>query len=181
MQVSGGELREVLARVAAGDAAAFAVLYRATSMKLYGIIVRILGRRDIADEVLQEVYLRVWQQARGYDPSVASPITWLATIARNRALDERRRKVPQSLEDMPDILEIASAEDVAASQELADEARRLLACINDLEPQRRRILMAIYFGGMSGEEIAAELGVPSSTVRTWLRRSLAQLKVCLGQ
>jgi RNA polymerase sigma-70 factor (ECF subfamily) len=181
MQLSGAELREVLAKVGHGDASAFATLYRATSMKLFGIILRILGRRDIADEVLQEVYLRVWQQARGYDPSIASPITWLATIARNRALDERRKKLPQSIEDVPALAELASGEDIAADHELADEVQRLLSCVNGLEPERRRILMAVYFGGMSGEEIAAELGIPSSTVRTWLRRSLAHLKVCLEQ
>ena len=82
------ELSELLAQVARRDRQAFAAMYAATSAKLFGIIVRILGRRDLAEEVLQEVYVKIWERAGDFDPSRASPITWLATIARNRALDE---------------------------------------------------------------------------------------------
>ncbi len=99
MPLSRQQLIEALGRVAQGDQAAFAAVYAATSLKLYGIIVRILGRRDLADEVLQEVYVRVWQSAADYDPGTSSPITWLATIARNRALDEAKRKTMVSLEE----------------------------------------------------------------------------------
>ena len=77
--------------MAHGDREAFAKLYRATSAKLFGIIVRILIRRDLSEEVLQEVYMRIWQKAGDFQPDVASPVSWMAAIARNRALDEVRR------------------------------------------------------------------------------------------
>ena len=107
MPLSRQQLIEALGRVAQGDQAAFKAVYAATSLKLYGIVVRILGRRDLADEVLQEVYVRVWQSAVDYDPTASSPITWLATIARNRALDEAKRKTMVSLEESPATAAIA--------------------------------------------------------------------------
>ncbi len=105
------EISSLLARVARKDRAAFAAVYQATSAKLYGIVLRILKRRDIADEVLQEVYVKIWERAADFDPKMASPITWMATIARNRALDEVRRKKPDSIEDHPEVLDIASGEE----------------------------------------------------------------------
>src|SRR5262245_24007448 len=90
-------LVSLLERVAARDRQAFSALYTATSAKLYGIILRIARRRDIADEVLQEVYVQIWQRAAHYDASKGSPITWMVAIARNRALDEARRKKAVSI------------------------------------------------------------------------------------
>ena len=89
MTVAG--LVELLQRVAVKDKTAFSALYAATSAKLYGIVLRILVRRDLADEVLQEVYVKIWERAGDFDPGRASPITWMAAIARNRALDEARK------------------------------------------------------------------------------------------
>lgn len=174
------DLSRAISRVAAGDAAAFVQVYNATSLKLYGIVFRILGREDVADEVLQEVYLRIWQRARDFDPDRSSPITWLATIARNRALDERRRRSDASLDDVPDLNEIAGGEDIAGSFEHREEVARLIACLDQLEPDKRRILLAIYFNGLTRDDVARQMGVPSATVKTWVRRSLAQLKELLG-
>src|SRR6185369_14581174 len=101
--------------------------------KLYGVVVRILGRRELAEEVLQDVYIRVWQRAGEYDPSIASPITWLVSIARNRALDEAKRKTMRSLEDCPELLEVPSDDDPRANQERNEERHRLLACLDGLE------------------------------------------------
>src|SRR5262245_64319262 len=101
MPVSRQELIEALEATAAGDLDAFKRVYAATSVKLYGIIVRILGRSDVAEEVLQEVYVRVWQRAGDFDRAAGSPITWLAAIARNRALDEAPRAHTRSLEVAP--------------------------------------------------------------------------------
>src|SRR6185437_3214546 len=97
-----------LRRSAQGNRAAFELVYKATSLKLFGIIVRILGRGDVAAEVLQEVYIRVWQRAGEFNPETSSPITWLATIARNRALDEAKRKTMSSIEDTPEVLDLPS-------------------------------------------------------------------------
>ena len=101
------ELIRLLQRVARQDRTAFAQLFAATSAKLNGIILRISGRRDIAEEMLQEVYVRIWQRAGDFDPARASPITWMAAIARNRALDEVRRSRPVSIEDHPEALNFA--------------------------------------------------------------------------
>jgi RNA polymerase sigma-70 factor (ECF subfamily) len=181
MPLSRQQLIEALGRVARGDQAAFEAVYAATSLKLYGIVVRILGRRDLADEVLQEVYVRVWQSAGDYDPAGSSPITWLATIARNRALDEVKRKAMVSLEENPQLLQVPAADDPSANYEEMEEARRLYACLDELEPEKKEIVLLVYHHGLTREEIARRLNRPVPTVKTWLRRSLEQIKSCLGQ
>ena len=164
-----------------GTRAAFRLVYEATSLKLYGIVVRILGRRDLADEVLQEVYVRVWQRAGDFDTASGSPITWLAAIARNLALDEARRKTPRSIEDFPEILQLPSDDDPSATLERSEDLRRLQACLDGLEPEKKEIVLLVYYYGMTREEISSRINRPVATVKTWLRRSLAQLKDCLGQ
>lgn len=181
MPVSRDELVAALQQTARGDRAAFRLVYEATSLKLYGIVVRILGRRDLADEVLQEVYIRVWQRAGDFNPINGSPITWLAAIARNLALDEARRKLPRSLEDFPEVLELRSDDDPSANQEEREEQRRLQGCLDGLEPDKRELVLLVYYYGMTREQIANRFKRPIPTVKTWLRRSLAQLKDCLGQ
>jgi RNA polymerase sigma-70 factor (ECF subfamily) len=157
------------------------LVYGATSLKLYGIVVRILGRRDVADEVLQEVYVRVWQRAGDFDAAASSPITWLAAIARNLALDETRRKTARSLEDFPEILQLPSGDDPAADHERSEDLRRLSACLDVLEPERKELVLLAYYHGLTREELSSRIDRPVATVKTWLRRSLAQLKDCLGR
>jgi RNA polymerase sigma-70 factor, ECF subfamily len=180
MPAAKEDLAQVLSRVAQGDKAAFEALYTATCVKLYGVVVRILGRRDLAQDVLQDVYVRVWQRAGEFDPTLGSPITWMVAIARNRALDEAKRKTMRSLEDMPELLELPDADDPLASLEISEQRRRLQACLERLEPQRKQILALAYQYGLTREEIARRVNRPAATVKTWLRRSLAQLKDCLG-
>ena len=181
MPVSRQELTAALQRTARGDKAAFRLVYEATSLKLYGIVVRILGRRDLADEVLQEVYVRVWQRAGDFDSASGSPITWLATIARNLALDQARRKSPRSIEEFPEVLELPGDDNPAATVERSEDYRRLYACLEGLEPDRKELVLLVYHYGLTREEISGRIGRPVATVKTWLRRSLAQLRDCLGQ
>jgi RNA polymerase sigma-70 factor (ECF subfamily) len=181
MPVSRQDLVTALEHTARGDRAAFELVYKATSLKLYGIVTRILGRRDLADEVLQEVYVRVWQRAGDFDPTNSSPITWMAAIARNLALDEARRKTPRSIEDFPQVLQLPSDDDPAANHERDEDLRRLYACLDGLEPERKDLVLLVYYYGMTREEIANRFDRPVATVKTWLRRSLAQLKDCLGR
>jgi RNA polymerase sigma-70 factor (ECF subfamily) len=181
-RMSRQELAEALALTARGDRAAFERVYASTSAKLYGVVVRILGRRDVAEDVLQDVYVRVWQHASDFDPASGSPITWMATIARNRALDEVKRKtIVRSFDDCPEVLEVGSGDDPGADQERNEERRRLLMCLNALEPEKRRVVLLAYFYGMTRAEIARDADRPVATVKTWLRRSLAQMKGCLCQ
>jgi RNA polymerase sigma-70 factor (ECF subfamily) len=174
-------LNRLIARVGEKDRAAFAQLYEATSSKLYGIVLRILSRRDLADEVLQDVYIRVWEKAATFDPQKASPITWLATIARNRCIDEVRRKQPVSIEDLPGIAEIPDTdllapEAIARDQDLA----RLERCLSALEPERQQMVRLAYLSGLSREELAARFNKPVPTIKTWLHRTLKQLKNCVS-
>ena len=179
MPAAKEDLADALSRTAQGDRRAFEALYAATCAKLYGVIVRILGNRDLAQEVLQDVYVRVWQRAGDFDPRLGAPITWMVAIARYRALDEAKRKTMRSLEDMPELLELPDEGDPLASLERAEERRRLQACLDRLEPDRREIVRLAYHYGMTREEIAQRAKRPVATVKTWLRRSLAQLKECL--
>src|SRR5215469_6378234 len=105
--LSSQELVWLLAAVAKGDQAAFERLYAATRAKLYGVVLRILRRHDLADEVMQETYLRIWNGAGRFDPRLSAPITWMVAIARNQAIDLVRKKSEASIEEQPEALEVA--------------------------------------------------------------------------
>jgi RNA polymerase sigma-70 factor, ECF subfamily len=177
---SGPRLVFLIERIAARDRAAFSTLYAATSAKLYGIILRILRRRELADEVLQEVYVQIWERAAYYDATKGAPITWMVAIARNRALDEVRRKSAVSIEDTPEVMNLAGEEEhpldrVEKSQELA----RLSQCLDALESDRRELVLLAYREGMSRETLGQRFSRPPATIKSWLRRSLLQLRDCL--
>ena len=175
------ELSGLLIRVAAGEEGAFAALYRLTAARLNGVVSRILPARAAADETLQDAYVRIWERAADFDPARGSALAWMATIARNRALDEVRRVRPASLEDMPEGFEpAAEAVDPLAAREASEDLQALLACLSALEPDKRELLMLAYYRGLSREALAKRFGAPVSTIKTWLRRSLAQLRTCLG-
>ncbi len=177
----GEDLAALLSRIAARDVAAFAALYRRTSGKLFGIVSRILSTRDVASEVLQEAYVRIWERAGDFDPARGSPLAWMATIARNRALDEVRRVRPTSLEDMPEGFEpAAEMVDPLGSRDRSEALSALLACLDKLDGDRRALVMLAYYRGASREALAARFGQPVSTIKTRLHRSLAQLRDCLA-
>ena len=123
----------------------------------------------------------MWQSAADYDPATSSPITWLAIIARNRALDEAKRKTMLSLEENPELLQLPADDDPSANYEEMEQAKRLYACLDRLEPEKKEIVLLAYHYGLTREEIARRLNRPVPTVKTWLRRSLEQIKSCLGQ
>jgi RNA polymerase sigma-70 factor, ECF subfamily len=175
------DLSDWLARTARGDRDAFAKLHAATSAKLFGIIARILIRRDIAEEVLQEVYMKIWQKAGDFDPERASPISWMAAIARNRALDEVRRKTPVSIEDTPEVMDLPDPGELAITGiERNEDLQRLLKCLEGLDPQKREMVLMAYYRGESREALSQRFNSPVATIKTWLHRSLAQLRGCLG-
>ena len=177
---AGHDLTHLLIRIAARDAAAFAALYRATSAKLYGVVARILTRGDVAADVLQEAYVRIWERAGDFDPAKGSALAWMATIARNRALDEARRVRPGSLEDQPEGFEPA-AEDVdpLGARERSEGLAALIDCLKGLDEEKRAIVLLAYYRGSSREALAKRFGRPVATIKTWLHRSLAQLRDCL--
>ena len=168
-------------RIASSDEAAFRALYRQTSAKLYGIVFRILPQKDAAAEALQEAYVRIWERAADFDAARGSPLAWMATIARNRALDEVRRVRPASLEDMPESFEPAAEPiDPLAARDRSERLAALIACLERLDDDKRAILMLAYYHGASREALAKRFGRPVPTIKTWLQRSLAQLRDCLS-
>jgi RNA polymerase sigma-70 factor (ECF subfamily) len=181
MSLTSPELSELMLRVAGGDRVAFAAVYRATSAKLYGIVLRILRTPSLADEMLQETYVRIWNNAATFDPSRASPITWMAAIARNRALDELRRAAPLPLAALPDGFEVRDPQPLVSERMEQDaEYARLRTCLDGLEPERRQIVQLAYLEGRSREELGQMFGHPAATIKTWLHRSLKQLRACLS-
>jgi RNA polymerase sigma-70 factor, ECF subfamily len=173
-------LIDALKLTARGDQAAFKSVYAATSVKLFGIILRILERQDVAEDVLQEVYIRVWQQAGDFDPASTSPMTWLVTIARNRVLDETRRNTTRSLEDCPEIAELSNHESQLADHEQEENRHRLLASLARLGPDKKAVVVLAYHYGMTSQEIARSTNRSVAAVKTWLRRNLAKIKDCLS-
>jgi len=175
------ELVWLVAAVARGDEDAFKRLYDATRAKLYGVVLRILRRPELAEEVMQETYLKVWTTADKFDPTLASPITWMVAMARNRAIDIMRKRGETSIEEEgPEALAVA-AENAAppARREMTDELKRLLACLGKLDPEKQRIVLLAYYSGWSREQLADKLDIPVNTIKTWLRRSLIEIRECL--
>jgi RNA polymerase sigma-70 factor (ECF subfamily) len=175
------ELAQWLQAAAQGDRQAFATLYRATSAKLFGSILRILNDRALAADILQEVYVKIWRHAATFDASKAAPLTWMTAIARNRALDEARKRKPRTIDVDAEEYHLAAPEqDPLAGRDRAEEWRRLLGCLDGLDAERRRIVVLAYCEGLSRDELSARFDHPVATIKTWLRRSLAQLRECLG-
>lgn len=174
-------LRALLSQVAEGSEAAFAQLYQQTSPKLYGVALRILRSKDIAEDVLQDAYVKIWSHARDYDADIAAPVTWMAAIVRNRALDEiRRRAARPTANDDSELQNLPSDDEhPLAGLERGDDVKRLMRCLDGLEPEKKQIVQLAYLNGMTREELATRFSRPEGTIKTWLHRSLAQLKGCL--
>jgi RNA polymerase sigma factor (sigma-70 family) len=174
------ELARVLVATGEEDRGAFARLYALTSAKLFGVCLRILGERQLAEDVLQEVYLTIWKRAGGYEPGRASPITWLATIARNRAIDRRRAlgRAPVAATDVlperPDPAPLASD-----AMLMAEDGQRLQLCLEGLSGEQRDAIRTAFFDGITYAELAERRGVPQGTVKSWIRRGLQRLRTCL--
>ena len=173
------DITDLLARVALRDREAFRTLYARTSAKLVGVMLRILTNRREAEDALQEVYVKVWNRADGYRSDVASPMTWLITIARNHAIDKVRVKRPDhtELDEAFDVRDAGMTPEQAAIN--TDAGNRIEDCMERLKPERAEAVRRAYVEGESYNELAERLGAPLNTVRTWLRRSLLALRECL--
>ena len=173
-------LAALLHRAADGDTAAFRMLYDRTSAKLFGVIVRILVERGEAEDVLQEVYVTVWRKAAEFDAGRASPITWMATIARNRAIDRFRARAVRPAVNLDQAADVADA--AAAAPDLIDagrDAARLRAALDGLDPRHAAIIRSAYFEGLTYEALSAREGIPVGTLKSWVRRGLIRLKAAL--
>lgn len=179
-------LTELLKRIAGQDEKALRALYDLVSPKLFALALRILVKREWAEEVLQEAFVNIWRYAGDYRVSLAAPMTWMVVIVRNRALDYLRQQKAygagaetQWSEALDEILptgEAGPSEQVLMSQ----EARQLEICMARLDATQRQAVALAYLRDNSHSEIANTLKVPLGTVKSWIRRGLEKLKTCLG-
>ena len=179
------QLRSLLAAVARRDAAAFRALYDATSPKLFGFALRILNRKELAEEVLQESFVSVWNNAGSYQAGLAAPMTWMTTIVRNRAYDLLRRvdatvEIDADTFDK-DVMEALESSDPSPFDALSmdAEARALAQCFSRLEGLHRQAIALAFYHDLSHSEVAERMKLPLGTVKTWVRRGLERLRTCL--
>ena len=187
------ELGQLLGRAGIGDREAFATLYRKTSAHLFAVVLRINRDRAQAEDVLQEVYVNVWRAAKTFDAAQSQPLTWLTSIARNRAIDSLRRANAQpqiqrsfavdgDAEGQDTDVYDTMADGAPGPLELLDrasDARRLGECMQKLSTLQKQSVALAFFHGLSHAEVAAQLRQPLGTVKSWVRRSLLVLKSCL--
>lgn len=165
-----------LGAVGRGERDALAILYGQTAPQLMAILLGLLHRRDLAEEALQDVFVRIWQRASSFDPARGSAMGWLVTITRNIAFDQHRRRrrelanLDEPMEELPDPRSDAGS---------ALDRRALIDCLDRLEPEPRRCVLLAYQGGYSYDELATMLKRPSGTIKSWVRRSLQRLRACL--
>ena len=176
------ELIEAMVATAAGNRGSLQIVYEMTSAKVFGTILRIVRRRDVAEDLLQDVYVKVWRRAGRFDPAKGSPIAWLCAIARNSAFNDLRRNGRQmdvADEDFPDVADtrIAAADDWLCAEE---DSAALADCLDQLREDHRRTIKLAFFEGLSHSELAERINVPLGTLKSWIRRGLAGLKGCLG-
>ncbi len=175
------ELRAAMMRLADGDSAALEQIYAATRVKLFGICLRILGDRKEAEDALQDVYVNLWQRADRYDPQRASPISWLATFARNRAIDRLRMgKVRSGSVSVDEAMPLADEAPLADAL-LVDAERdaQIHTCLKTLDDKAQTYIRAAFFEGRTYAELAEGADVPLGTMKSWIRRGLLRLRACL--
>jgi RNA polymerase sigma-70 factor (ECF subfamily) len=173
--------REALLQACArGDRRALHSLYKATAPQLFGLALRMLRRRELAEEIVQDSFVLAWRSAHTFDPGRGSAMAWLARIVRNRCIDvlrQRGRETPlddASIEDREDPQ--SGPADLAV---LSSDARRLQECLAELDESSRKVLGLVYHEGMTYQEAAVRVGAPLGTVKGWVRRSLVRLRNCM--
>jgi RNA polymerase sigma-70 factor (ECF subfamily) len=171
----------LLADVAMGNERAFARLYELTGSRLLAIARGIVGRSDLAEDVLQESLLRVWRWAHRFDPSKGAAYGWLVRVVRNRALSARSvlQRREGGLEPLDAETMVLGEPDPADLAMRSEEARRVNGCLANLPANHRRSITLVYFEGLTHTELAARLGVQLGTAKSWVRRGLAQMNRCL--
>ncbi|WP_371920610.1 RNA polymerase sigma factor [Pseudomonas sp. S5D5] len=172
-------LRPLLAQCALGNRQAFETLYRTVSPRLHGVALRFMGRPDLAEEVLQEAFVRIWYNASRYEAHLAAPMTWMVNITRNLAIDQLRKRREQPLADGQ---QDALLDDGPSTFEQLDserEARALNRCLDTLDGMQRQSITVAYFQGLSCSELADHLAAPLGSVKSWIRRGMERLRRCL--
>lgn len=193
MSGDASSLQALLAQTARGEHAAFEELYRRTHTHLFGLALRMLGREQAAEDVLQEAFVSVWKSASLYrtqvDGQEIQPMTWLIAIVRNKALDALRARTRRRESELPEAVEAGEDEGAFAGEAApsaldlfaqATRALRLESCLGELDGSHRQSLALAYYQGLSHSEVAEQMGAPLGSVKAWIRRGLDKLKTCLA-
>jgi RNA polymerase sigma-70 factor (ECF subfamily) len=178
-QICPDTLCRLIAATAVEDQAAFAALYDLTRRKLFGVALTVLRRRDLAEDVLQEAYIRVWRNAARFDPARGTAITWMATIVRNLAIDVKRSPAAVATDDTALMVIPFNGRSALDEVEATDDARRLRDALQTLDPMKRKLVVAAYIQGQSREQLAERFGAPVNTIKTWLRRAVLDMRAAL--
>ncbi|MEO0615143.1 MAG: sigma-70 family RNA polymerase sigma factor [Pseudomonadota bacterium] len=181
---SSSDLDALLGRVAQSDRAAFRVLYEASASTLFAVLISILRQRDLAEDALQDVFVRVWNNADAWRPSRGAAMAWLTTLARNRAIDilrKRGRELPLSDEAAAALPAENGDADPEVAAQWGSDTVRLRDCMKELSGEQRSSIRLAFLRGLSHSEVARATGAPIGTVKSWIRRGLAALKTCIGR
>jgi len=178
-------LEDLLSRTALRDKQAFQRLYEIASPRLFGVLIRLVRVRAVAEEILQECFVSIWQNSGSYMSSRSQPMTWMTSIARNRALDYLRsshHKTTVYHDDEEQVLEIPDETPGALDGLLAEaeaQAQALRDCLGALDVKMQQCIAAAFYRGLNHDQVAAECGAPLGTVKSWIRRGLERLRRCL--
>lgn len=166
----------LIGAIAQGDKKAFSQLYQATSKQLYAISLKMLSRKELAEEALQEAYVRIWHNASEYRLGKGTVLTWMVSIVRYRALDILRYHKIRKEDDLVEVdsLELESLDSISDSEQLL-----LDECLQQLDLQQRQAIYLAYFNGCSHKEVVKHLNNPLGTIKSWIRRGLMSLQSCL--
>lgn len=178
------DLAPLVYLTALGDQRAFEQLYQQTSSRLHGVALALLRRRDLAEEVVQEAYVKVWHGAGSYRGDCGTVSTWLSTIVRRTAIDRlRRNKNDAVTQQEPEDWDVVDEDTPDPLQQLLDDAdnTRLSRCLEHLDERQRESLRLAFFQGLTHSELAERLETPLGTVKAWIRRGLDKLKGCLHE
>jgi len=186
MDEGNQELARLLSRVAMRDQAAFQALYQRTSAHLLGLAYGILDRRDRAEDVLQEAFMNVWNGAGGYNPAMATPMTWLINIVRNKSIDKLRvgkaeRASTVALDDEAYAIADDAEREPQRLMQASLERAQMNTCMAQLGASQRQAIALAYYKGLVHTEIASALDAPLGTVKAWVRRGMDRLRLCLEQ
>lgn len=179
------QMTQLLARCAQGEQYALKLLYDASAAYLNSVAYRILRSQEVSNEVLQEGFLQIWQNANHYRPNEAKPLTWMTSIVRYRALDRltaerRRQKLFVADDEHNSLLNAAVAHDTPEMlAERCGVSRQIGQCMDTLSDNIRKSIELAYYQGFSREEIAGSLNANTNTVKSWLKRGGERLKNCL--
>ena len=181
------DLMNLIDRMANRDEAALKALYDTTSSKLYGLALRVVNKREWAEDVVQEAYMHIWRAAADYRATLSPPMAWMGLIVRSRALDFLRRRSAERMHLTQELDEVLSdtlegnAPNPMNTALASEQAWALQQCMNQLDNKQREVVSLAYLRDLSHSDLAEQLKLPLGTVKTWIRRGLEQLRGCMAR